>query len=303
MARARAFYRRSFAPAVRSWRPSGTGRCRPRRRSTRAASRRLVRLLLAPEEERPPEGAARREGPPRVPADLLGPARPRPGHPGQRVGRRLGAGRRPGRRALRDAGRAGLGDGLRPGLPPARTTRGRSLAGTWWPTALTPTGRAPRRPRGDDVPQLEGRRAAAGDLDLPDRPGAAIQFPGGELRIAFDAECRFAEGGLVLARPASRGGLGSSGPSSATGSGPTATSCPSAAAAAGGGAAAPCDLLASPRTDFPLAAETKLVMRGPKGEAFVAGLVRLSPAARGAAGAAAAVARRARPPTRADRPW
>jgi hypothetical protein len=52
-------------------------------------------------------------------------------------------------------------------------------------------------------------------------------------------------------------------------------------AASAGNAAGAIDLLTTPRTDFPLLAETKLVMRGPKGEAFVAGLVRFPPPAGG----------------------
>jgi hypothetical protein len=42
------------------------------------------------------------------------------------------------------------------------------------------------------------------------------------------------------------------------------------------------DLLATPRADFPLTAETKLMMRGPKGDAYLAGLVRASAGAAGA---------------------
>jgi hypothetical protein len=53
-----------------------------------------------------------------------------------------------------------------------------------------------------------------------------------------------------------------------------------ATSAGGGGARA---LLAAPRTDFPLAAESKLLMRAPKGEAYVAGLVRASAGAKGEA--------------------
>jgi hypothetical protein len=40
-------------------------------------------------------------------------------------------------------------------------------------------------------------------------------------------------------------------------------------------------LLSAPRTDFPLALESKLSMRGPKGEAYVAGLVQASAGASG----------------------
>jgi GWxTD domain-containing protein len=115
-----------------------------------------------------------------------------------------------------------------------------------------------------------------------DRPGLPYTFTGAELKIAFDAECRFAEGGIVaedlrraaaafVTRPdlvPTRGADGRLVPLAAA-----------AAPAAGGGGGARA-LLSAPRADFDLAAETKLLMRAPKGEAYVAGLVR---AAAGAA--------------------
>ena len=148
--------------------------------------------------------------------------------------------------------------------------------------------RAPARPgrQFDNMAYLrEGSTARAGDLGLP-RPArpARTTSPRAELRVAFDSECRFAEGGILaedlqraasalVTRPeialqprerraprAARGRRGG------------------AAAGAGAGARA---LLAAPRKDFPLAAETKLLMRGPKGEAYVAGLVRASAGAAG----------------------
>ena len=51
---------------------------------------------------------------------------------------------------------------------------------------------------------------------------------------------------------------------------PLAAAAAASTAAASGGARA---LLSQPRSDFPLAAESKLLMRAPKGEAYVAGLV------------------------------
>jgi hypothetical protein len=120
-----------------------------------------------------------------------------------------------------------------------------------------------------------------------DRPGLPYTFTGAELRIAFDSQCRFAEGGMLaedlnraasafVTRPDlaySRGGDGHLTPLAA------------AAAASSGAGAGARELLAAPRSDFPLAVESKLVMRGTKGEAYVAGLVHTS------AGAASAPAR------------
>jgi GWxTD domain-containing protein len=108
-----------------------------------------------------------------------------------------------------------------------------------------------------------------------DRPGLPYSFTGAALRIAFDSECRFAEGGILaedlhraaaafVTRPDitySRGGDGHLVPLAAS------------AASSGAGAGAR-ELLAAPRSDFPLAVESKLLMRGSKGEAYVAGLVR-----------------------------
>lgn len=116
-----------------------------------------------------------------------------------------------------------------------------------------------------------------------DRPGRPFRFTGAELRLSFDSECRFAEGGIVkedldraaealVTRPQlgfSRGSDGHLVPLQAAAL---------AAEAAGTGAAA---LFASPRSDFPLVAETKLLMRRPNGEAYVAGLLRASAAAAG----------------------
>ena len=108
---------------------------------------------------------------------------------------------------------------------------------------------------------------------------AGDTFTGGALHLSFDADCRFPEGGIALqdlrraaaariTRPElgyRRGGDGRLVP---------------LAAQLGGGAGA-LDLLDTPRSDFLLALETKLVMRGAKGEALVAGLARFPPPATG----------------------
>ena len=103
------------------------------------------------------------------------------------------------------------------------------------------------------------------------RPGDAIEFTGGELRLAFDEECRFDEGGRTLddlrriarARVV-RPELGHRGTSVGRA------------------------LLASPRADFPLVLEPKLLLRTQRGEGYVAGLVRADRSGlRGPDGAAA----------------
>jgi GWxTD domain-containing protein len=109
-----------------------------------------------------------------------------------------------------------------------------------------------------------------------DRPGLPYHFTGAELRIDFDSECRYAEAagfvGEDLRKAAaafvthpeiaySRGNDGHLLPLAAT------------AVASTGASAAARALLATPRADFALSAEPKLVMRAPRGEAYVAGLV------------------------------
>jgi GWxTD domain-containing protein len=119
-----------------------------------------------------------------------------------------------------------------------------------------------------------------------DRAGLPFHFTGAELRIPFDSECRFAEGGILaedlrraaaalVTRPELAISRGSDGRLL-----PLAAAAATAAASSGAGAGARA-LLATPRQDFPLVAETKLLMRGPKGEAYVAGLLRASAAASG----------------------
>ena len=110
-----------------------------------------------------------------------------------------------------------------------------------------------------------------------ERPGVPFKFTGAELRIDLDSECRYAESAgmtgedlkhaaeVYVTRPELAYAKGADGRLVTL-----AASAAAAPAGAGGGARA---LLAAPRTDFALAAEAKLVMRAPKGEAWVAGLV------------------------------
>jgi len=108
-----------------------------------------------------------------------------------------------------------------------------------------------------------------------DRPGRAFKFTRAELSIALDSDCRFVEGGILdqdLRRAAEALVVR---PEIGYRRGPDGHLV--AYAAQSGSTAGAIDLLTTPRSDFALAAETKLVMRGAKGEAFVAGLVRVPP--------------------------
>ena len=105
-----------------------------------------------------------------------------------------------------------------------------------------------------------------------DRPGRPFAFTNAELRIAFDPECRLTEGGILaqdLRRAAAalvtRPDIGYARAADGRLVPP---------AAMPGGATGAIDLLAAPRTDFPLTAEAHLTLRAPKGEALVAGLAR-----------------------------
>jgi GWxTD domain-containing protein len=120
-----------------------------------------------------------------------------------------------------------------------------------------------------------------------DRPHLPYKFTGAEIRIAFDSECRFAEGGILAGDLQRAAAAFVTRPDLAYSRGSDGRLVPLAAAAAAstGVSSGARALLAAPRSDFPLAAESKLLMRGPKGEAYVAGLVRAS------AGAVAAPAR------------
>ena len=111
-----------------------------------------------------------------------------------------------------------------------------------------------------------------------DRPALPYHFTTAELRIAFDSECRFAEGGIVAADLQRAAATLVTRPDLSYSRASDGRLVPFAAAAplssgAGAGAQA---LLTAPREDFPLVAETKLLMRGPKGESYIAGLLRAS---------------------------
>ena len=116
-----------------------------------------------------------------------------------------------------------------------------------------------------------------------DRPGLPYHFTNAELRVAFDPECRFPEAG-ILAQDLDRAAAALvTRPDLAATRGSDGHLVPLAAAAASSGASGGARaLLAAPRTDFLLAAESKLLIRAPKGEAYVAGLVRASAGATGA---------------------
>ena len=120
-----------------------------------------------------------------------------------------------------------------------------------------------------------------------DREGLPYSFTGAEIEIAFDSECRFAEGGMLAEDLHRAAATFVTRPDLAYTRGSDGRLVPLAAAAAAssGASDAARALLAAPRSDFPLAVESKLLMRGPKGEAYVAGLVHTS------AGAASAPAR------------
>ena len=145
---------------------------------------------------------------------------------------------------------------------------------------------APPRPAGqlfDSMAYLrEGSTREPESWVYRDRPALPYHFTSAELRVAFDSECRFAEGGILaddLQRAASalvtRPDLGYSQGSDGRLVPLAAAAAASASAGAGAGARA---LLSAPRKDFPLVSETKLLMRGPKGESYLAGLVRASAA-------------------------
>jgi GWxTD domain-containing protein len=125
-----------------------------------------------------------------------------------------------------------------------------------------------------------------------DRPGRAFTFTRAELLIPFDAECRFAEGGILDQDLRRAAAANVQHPEIAYRRGADGHLVPLAAQLGGGPGAI--DLLTTPRSDFPLAVETKLVLRGPKGEAVVAGLARLpAPAGDGTASERALLAVRA----------
>jgi GWxTD domain-containing protein len=149
-----------------------------------------------------------------------------------------------------------------------------------------------------------------------DRPGLPYGFTGAELKIELDTECRYAEGAGFVGQDLRRAAAAFvTRPELGYTRGSDGRLVPLAAAVASTGASAGARaLLAAPRSDFPLAAEAKLIVRAPKGEAYLAGLVsaqpgpasgplRLSLAAQAADAAGQAVASSARDvvaPARAD---
>ena len=128
------------------------------------------------------------------------------------------------------------------------------------------------RTRFDNLQYLREGDRRAETWVYRDRPSRAFRFTNAELRVAFDPECRFAEGGR-LADDLERAATALvSRPELAYTRGADGHLVPPSHSA--GSAAAAIDLLSAPRSDFPLAAEAKLVLRAPKGEALVAGLAR-----------------------------
>jgi GWxTD domain-containing protein len=112
-----------------------------------------------------------------------------------------------------------------------------------------------------------------------DRPSRAFRFTNAELRVAFDPECRFAEGGILADDLGRAAAALVSRPELAYTRGADGHLVPLARRASA--AAGAIDLLSAPRSDVPLAAEAKLVLRAPKGEALVAGLARWATAPAG----------------------
>jgi GWxTD domain-containing protein len=119
-----------------------------------------------------------------------------------------------------------------------------------------------------------------------DRPNLPYTFTGAELKIAFDPDCRYAEAAGITGQDLERAALAFvTRPDIAYEPGPNGHLVPPPAGAPAGASPAMAGasaLLATPRTDFPLALEPKLSMRAPKGEAYVAGLLQASAGASGA---------------------
>ena len=185
-----------------------------------------------------PEGAEGRQGPPRVPEDLLGPARPQPRHGGQRVRRRRPSRLEARRRALLVPEPEGRRDRLRPGAPAPGSARG--APGTGELTGQTTGARFDNQ-----AFTREGSRAG-GDLDLP-RPARAtvhVHASGASHRLRHRVPLRGGRHrGPGPARARRRRTW--SGPRSATAADPTAASCRSRPSA--GTAAGALDLLTTPR--------------------------------------------------------
>lgn len=116
-----------------------------------------------------------------------------------------------------------------------------------------------------------------------DRPGLPYRFTGAELKIEFDAECRYAEGAGFVGEDLRRAAASFvTRPDLGYARGANGHLVPLAAAAASAGRSAGARaLLAAPHSDFPLEVESKLAMRAPRGEAYLAGLLSARPPATG----------------------
>ena len=180
------------SPVSRPHRPARRGRGSRHRRGSRGRHAALSEARAPPAPAGgagAPEGAEGRQGPSRVPEDLLGEARSDAGHRGQRV-----RGQRP--RGLEARGRRlllrqpeGLGDRLRAGPRPARPPGGRPRQGR----RSAPTGRAGHGPRGTGAPgrarpgqavrqhglPARGLDTRAGDLGLPRPARSPLPLHGG----------------------------------------------------------------------------------------------------------------------------
>jgi len=111
-----------------------------------------------------------------------------------------------------------------------------------------------------------------------DRPGLPYRFTRAELRIDFDPECRYDEGAGMRGDDLRRAAEAFvTRPDLSYARGPDGHLLPLAAAASTAASAGARALFAEPRADFPLAAEPKLLMRAPKGEAYLAGLAAARP--------------------------
>jgi GWxTD domain-containing protein len=157
-------------------------------------------------------------------------------------------------------------------------------------TAVTEPGDpqlAPRPGQFDSMAYLrEGSTREPETWVYRDRPSLPYTVTGAELKIAFDPECRYAEAAGIMGQDLQRAAAafvtrpdiayepGANGHLLPPSTGPATGTSPAMAGAAA--------LLATPRTDFPLALEPKLSMRAPKGEVYVAGLVLASASASGA---------------------
>jgi GWxTD domain-containing protein len=142
------------------------------------------------------------------------------------------------------------------------------------PNADPTTARGAGRPFDDMAYLREGPNRRAETWVYRDRPRLPYAFTGAELRVAFDPECRFAEGGIVADDLQRAAAALVTRPELAYARGTDGHLLPPAtpAASSPGAASGVRSLLGAPRSDFPLAAEPKLLMRTSKGATYVAGL-------------------------------